>query len=95
MGADLGKDDDGIHAGERSDDGGPLLLRDKRAPRTFEFSDRAVAIQPDDKEVAEPASALEIGDVAKVHQVETPIRGDNALAAAAGQCGPAAGLRQR
>jgi hypothetical protein len=94
MGAGLWEDDHGVHAGERGEDGGALSLRDERTPRTLEFADGAVAVQANNKEVPKLAGALEIGYVAEVQQVETTVRGDHALAAAAGQRGPADGLSQ-
>jgi hypothetical protein len=94
MGTDLREDDDGIHAGERGDDGGTLSLRDQWTSRTFEFSDGVVAVQSDDEEITKPAGTLQIAYVAEVKQIETAVRGDHALAAAAGQRGPAGGLRQ-
>jgi len=95
MGTDLREDDDGVDAGERGDDGGTLSLRDQWTSRTFEFSDRTVAVQSDDEEITKPAGALQIAYMAEVKQVETAVGGDHALAAAAGQRGPAGGLIQR
>jgi hypothetical protein len=93
MGANLWKDDDGIHTGQRGEDGGALFLRDERAPRTLEFSDGAVAVQADDKEVTELTGALEIGYMTEVQQVKTAVGGHHPLATAAGLRGPADGLR--
>jgi hypothetical protein len=94
MGAGLWEDDHGVHTRERGEDGGALSLRDKRTPRTLEFSDGAVAVKANNEEVPKLAGPLEIRYVAEVQQVETPVRGDHALGAAAGSGCEARGLSQ-
>ena len=91
----LGEDDDGIDASQRGKDGGPLLLIDQRSPRTLEFTDGSVAVQADDKEVAKLPGALEITHMPEVQQIEAPVGGHDALAAAPGGRRPTRGLRQR
>jgi hypothetical protein len=95
MGADLGKNDHGVHASERGEDGGTVLLQDEGSPGTFEFADGTIAIKPDDEQIAKLSGALEVTHVAEVEQVETAVGGDDALAAAARGGGPPRGLPQR
>lgn len=95
MGADLGKENNGIDAGERGQDGGALFLRNQRTVWTLELANGGVAVEADDKEVAELFGALEVADVAKMQQIEATVGGDDTFALAPRRSGPASGLLQR
>jgi hypothetical protein len=83
VGTLLGENDDGIDARQRGEDGGTLTLRDERSSRSLEFTDRAVSVEADDKEIAKLARALQVTDVTEMKEVEAAVRADNAATAAA------------
>ena len=89
-GAGLGKDDDGVHAGKRRQDGGPLPGGDQGATGTLEAPDGSVGVEADNEAVAEVPGLLKVADVAVVEEVETAIGGDQTEAVAAGNRGPTA-----
>lgn len=95
MGADLWEDDDSIHAVKGRDNGGALPLGNQGPSRTLEFSNRTVAIEADDKEIAKFSGALQVPYVAEVQQVKAAVGGNDRLTAAARGGGPSGGLPER
>jgi hypothetical protein len=73
----LVEDDDGIHARQRLQHGGAVLLRHERAIRALQAGDRFVGVQQHDEAVAKGARGLERADVAGVQQVEAATGCDN------------------
>jgi hypothetical protein len=94
MGADLGEDDDCVDACQRGQHRRALFLWDQGPVRAFELADGVVAVEPNDEEVAEFFGALQIAHVAEMNQVETPVGGDDLLAARSRCRRPTRGLFQ-
>ena len=71
--------DDGVNAGERRQNLGPLLLRDQRPVGPFARANGTVGIHSDDERVAVGTGGLQIADVAGVKDIEDAVREDDLL----------------
>ncbi len=71
------KDDNVIDALEGRDKRDPVLESQNRAARTFEFSDRGVAVEGHDEDVTEFTSRIEVADVPDMQHVEAAVRQDD------------------
>lgn len=88
-GAKVGEDCDGIDGGQRGDEGSAVLFGIDGTAFTLESTDGGVAIDADEKKVAEVARGFEVSDVAEVEEVKATV-GDDELFAAAKWLAPGA-----
>jgi hypothetical protein len=66
-----------IHTPKRRDKSDALVLIEDRSVVTLESPDRAIAVDRNDKHIAQLASAFQVSNVANVENVEASIRKDN------------------